>query len=59
MIIPYNGLNIVLLIINPLHKKGKTITHTIKQAIKNKPNSLFGTLLNTAYNGKKYHSGTI
>jgi len=32
---------------------------TIKQAIKNKPNNLLGTLLSTAYKGRKYHSGTI
>ena len=31
----------------------------MKQAIKNKPNNLLGTLLKTAYKGKKYHSGTI
>jgi hypothetical protein len=39
--------------------KGINITQIIKQAIKNKPSNLLGTLLNTAYKGKKYHSGTI
>ena len=57
--IPYNGLNIVLRIINPLQIKGIAIIQTIKQANKNKPNNLLGTLRSTAYKGKKYHSGTI
>jgi hypothetical protein len=58
-IIPYIGLKIVLLIIKFLHINGIIITQIIKQAIKNKPNSLLGTLLSTAYKGKKYHSGII
>lgn len=39
--------------------KGINIIQTIKHTIRNKPNNLLGTLLNTAYKGRKYHSGTI
>ncbi len=39
--------------------KGKNNKHKIKQAIKKIPNNLLVTLRKTAYNGKKYHSGTI
>jgi hypothetical protein len=49
----------VLRCIKFLQIKGIVIIQTIKHNIKNKPNNLLGTLLKTAYNGKKYHSGTI
>jgi len=55
----YNGLNNALRIINPLQKTGNNKIHAIAQAIKKIPNNLFVTERKTAYNGKKYHSGTI
>jgi len=39
--------------------KGITNKVTTKQAIKKIPNNLSVTERKTAYNGKKYHSGTI
>jgi len=49
----------VLRIINPLQKNGNNTIQIIAQAIKKIPNNLFVTDRKIAYNGKKYHSGTI
>jgi hypothetical protein len=43
----------------PLQKKGNKKIQPIAQAIKKIPNNLFVTERKIAYNGKKYHSGTI
>lgn len=43
----------------PLQKNGNNKIQTTAQAIKNTPNNLLVTDRKIAYNGKKYHSGTI
>jgi hypothetical protein len=53
------GLNVPLLIIEFFKTKGITSNATTKQAIKKIPSNLSVTERKTAYNGKKYHSGTI
>jgi hypothetical protein len=50
---------ILLIIIHLPTKKGKNNITKIANAKKTAPNNLLGIDLNTAYNGKKYHSGTI
>lgn len=57
--IAYPGLNNALLIKKPLQKNGNNNKQAIAHAIKNIPNNLFVTDRKMAYNGKKYHSGTI
>jgi len=53
------GLNAPLRIILFFKIKGIINNATTKQAIKKIPSNLSVTDLNTAYKGKKYHSGTI
>jgi hypothetical protein len=57
--IPCKGLNNVLRIKDSFNKKGNIKIQIINKAIKITPNNLFVTLRNTAYKGRKYHSGTI
>jgi len=54
-----NGLKVPLRIIEFFRTKGIISNATTKHAIKKIPNNLSVTERKTAYNGKKYHSGTI
>jgi len=55
----YIGRNEPLLVKKNLPNKGKKNIHNIAKAINITPNNLFVTERSIAYNGKKYHSGTI
>jgi len=50
---------LLLIKVNLFTKKGKNINNTTKNAKATIPNNLLGTARNTAYKGRKYHSGVI